>query len=165
MSSNNPLVEKFTQLWFACYFEKRLTRQRIESADLVSIVKDLSHYFTASSEKKSSAKVDFRRAVPLLQGLHVLYLRKLALLQRDSTLTLKNMSEPPEIIKLEEAMAHGEDDDDNLHQNQRNIERNNIAVAKRSKNNNPRYNNSHRLNQPAIQLNPNKFDWFMSGID
>ena len=73
--SNNPLVEKFTQLWFACYFEKRLTRQRIESADLVSIIRDLTEYFT-----REGTKVDFRRAVPLLQGLHVLYIKKFALL-------------------------------------------------------------------------------------
>ena len=27
--SSDSLIKKFTQLWFACYFEKKLTRQRI----------------------------------------------------------------------------------------------------------------------------------------
>ena len=35
---SNPLIAKFTQLWFACYFERRLTRQKIESADLETII-------------------------------------------------------------------------------------------------------------------------------
>lgn len=36
--SKNPYLAKFIQLWFACYFERRLTRQKVEQADLVSIV-------------------------------------------------------------------------------------------------------------------------------
>lgn len=93
---SNPLVAKFTQLWFACYFERRLTRQKIHSADLETIVQDLISYF-----KSEGTKVDFRRAVPLLQGLHVLYCRKLGLLMKDSSQTLKSMSDPIELIKLE----------------------------------------------------------------
>ena len=32
--AKNPLIAKFTQLWFACYFERRLTRQKVENSDL-----------------------------------------------------------------------------------------------------------------------------------
>ena len=41
---SNPLIAKFTQLWFACYFERRLTRQKIQSADLETIITDLKEY-------------------------------------------------------------------------------------------------------------------------
>ena len=41
---SNPLIAKFTQLWFACYFERRLTRQKIESADLETIIKNLKEF-------------------------------------------------------------------------------------------------------------------------
>ena len=98
--SSNPLVAKFTQLWFACYFERRLTRQKIESADLKDITDKLREYIGSQG-----SKLDFRRAVPLLQGLHVLYCKKLGLLLRDSSHTLKNMSEPIEVIKLEAGIA------------------------------------------------------------
>ena len=82
---DNPLVTKFKQLWFACYFERRLTKQMIDNADLQAIIDDLFTYFTKKEAGKSG--VDFRRAVALLQGLHVLFSRKMASLVGDS----KNM--------------------------------------------------------------------------
>lgn len=78
-AANNPFVAKFTQLWFACYFERRLTRSKVENADLLAIVADLRKFFASDG-----AKVDFRRAVPLLQGLNVLFSRKMSFLVRDS---------------------------------------------------------------------------------
>ena len=59
IAGDTGLVKKFTELWFACYFERRLTKQRVENADLSEIVNDLINYF-------KSDKVDFRRAIPLL---------------------------------------------------------------------------------------------------
>lgn len=94
-ASKNPYLAKFTQLWFACYFERRLTRQKIDQADLISIVNDLTKYFASEG-----SKMNFRKAIPLLQGLNVLFSRKMALLIRDSELILRSMSEPTETILL-----------------------------------------------------------------
>ena len=74
---DNEVLKKFAQLWFACYFERRLTKQKIEEADLSIIVRDLINYFNDQA-------IDFRRAIPLLQGLHVLFSRKMAYLLKDS---------------------------------------------------------------------------------
>ena len=90
----NPFVEKFTQLWFACYYERRLTKQKVESAHLTTIIEDLRKYF-------ASENVDFRRAIPLLEGLHVLFTRQVRYLAADSESVLKSMTDPTELIKVE----------------------------------------------------------------
>lgn len=91
--SKNPFVARFTHLWFACYFERRLTRHKVEQTDLQAIVKDLIKFFA-----DDESKVDFRRAVPLLQGLHVLFSRKMGFLVRDSEHVLKSMSDPIPVV-------------------------------------------------------------------
>lgn len=92
----DTLLSKFTQLWFACYFERKLTRQRVCDADLSLIISDLVAYFCTDVDR-----VDFRRATPLLTGLHNLFVKRLGLLMRDTETILKEMSDP--IIKLEVA--------------------------------------------------------------
>lgn len=83
--SRNKFLDKFTQLWFACYFERRLTRQKVEQADLITIVNDLMRYFsTIEQTGQEKKRIDFRRAIPLLQGLHVLFSKKLQYLVKDS---------------------------------------------------------------------------------
>ena len=139
---SNHLVSKFTQLWSACYFERRLTRQKVEQIDLNEIVKDLIQYYTSQD-----VKIDFRRVVPLLQGLHVLFNRKVMYLVRDADNLKKNMSDPLDSINLDDK------------QGQRGQQ---INTKKKAPNQNgPRY----QVNNPALQLNPNNFDWFLSGID
>jgi hypothetical protein len=93
---NNPdtLLSKFTQLWFACYFERKLTRQKVCEADLNQIVGDMVSYFCRDSDR-----VDFRRATPLLTGLHNLFVKRLGLLVRDTENILKEMTDP--VIKVE----------------------------------------------------------------
>lgn len=94
---NEDLVlKKFAQLWFACYFERRLTKQKVEETDLSVIVKDLIGYFRAQT-------VDFKRAIPLLHGLHILFTRKMSYLLKDSEAMLQQMKNPiGELIKVEE---------------------------------------------------------------
>ena len=87
----------FTKLWQAAYFERRLTRQKVEEINLNEIVQELIKYYS-----QSDIKVDFRRAVSLLQGLHVLYTRKMNYLLRDSEHLKKSMTDPLEVIKVEE---------------------------------------------------------------
>ena len=87
----------FTKLWQAAYFERRLTRQKVEEINLNEIVQELIKYYS-----ESDIKVDFRRAVSLLQGLHVLYTRKMSYLLRDSEHLKKSMTDPLEVIKVEE---------------------------------------------------------------
>jgi len=139
--AKNPFVAKFTQLWFACYFERRLTRSKVENSDLSTIVDDLIKFFASEG-----AKVDFRRAVPLLQGLHVLFNRKIGYLMKDSEHTLRSMSDPIDSIKVE-----GTENDENQ--------------AKATKRRGPNANAGPRQANTALQLNPNNFDWFLSGID
>ena len=62
-----------------------------------AIVQDLIRYFSS----EGASKIDFKRAVPLLQGLHVLFNRKMGFLMRDSEHVLKSMSTPVELIKIE----------------------------------------------------------------
>ena len=64
---------------------------------MTRIIADLIAYFCRSDD---SAKVDFRRATPLLAGLHNLFTRRLAMLVRDTESTLKEMSDP--LVKLEQ---------------------------------------------------------------
>lgn len=47
---NDELVKKFTQLWFACFFEKKLTRDSVLKADLPQIVADMNAYFNATGD-------------------------------------------------------------------------------------------------------------------
>jgi hypothetical protein len=96
INPENQVLQKFAQLWFACYFERRLTKQRVEEADLQVIVRDLVNYF-------STEKIDFRRAIPLLNGLHILFSRKMAYLLKDSEAMLQQMRNPiADLIKVEE---------------------------------------------------------------
>jgi hypothetical protein len=48
---------------------------------------------------RDADRVDFRRATPLLTGLHNLFVRRLAFLIRDTETILKEMTDP--IIKIE----------------------------------------------------------------
>ena len=93
--SSDSLIQKFTQLWFACYFERKLTRQKVCETDLNRIITDMISYFC----RVDGTRVDFRRATPLLAGLHNLFIRRLAFLIRDSETTLKEMTEPA--VKVE----------------------------------------------------------------
>jgi hypothetical protein len=54
------VLDKFGQLWFACYFERRLTKKKVENIDLAKVISELSAYFG----KQSS--IDFRRWLPAL---------------------------------------------------------------------------------------------------
>ena len=45
-------------------------------------------------ESGSEKRMDFRRTIPLLQGLHVLFSKKLQYLVKDSEHTLKSMNVP-----------------------------------------------------------------------
>lgn len=94
--TKDPLVNKFTQLLFACYYERRLTRAKVDNSDLITIVDDLIKFFASEG-----VKVNFRKTVPLLQGLHVLFNRKFGYLLRDSEQTLKSMTDPIDGIKVE----------------------------------------------------------------
>ena len=84
-------------------------------------MKKLTDYF-----KKEDTKVDFRRAVPLLQGLHVLYCRKIGFLLKDSGHTLKTMSDPIDVIKVEAGQSN-------------NNAASNVAKRNKAPNSNPRY--------------------------
>mmetsp|Transcript_11701 Transcript_11701/g.15886 ORF Transcript_11701/g.15886 Transcript_11701/m.15886 type:complete len:220 (+) Transcript_11701:17-676(+) len=145
-ASKNPYLAKFTQLWFACYFERRLTRQVVEGTDLVSIVQDLTKYFASEG-----TKINFRRALPLLQGLHVLFSRKMAFTMRDSERVLKSMSEPSETIQLNQN-GEGQDPLSKATKTKRKAQKDGAHPARAA-------------NNVALELNPNNFDWFLSGID
>ena len=95
-STERSMIAKFTQLWQACYFERRLNKHKVEEIDLAAIVADLIAYFKDSD-------IDFRRAIPLLQGLHNLFLRKMNYLLKDSESVLSQMKNPiADLIKLED---------------------------------------------------------------
>lgn len=97
LAPSDALIKKFTNLWFACYFERKLTRQKVCEMDLNQIINDLVTFFCTDENR-----VDFRRATPLLAGLHTLFVKRLAYLIRDSENILKEMSDP---IKLENPNA------------------------------------------------------------
>jgi hypothetical protein len=94
IKSSDAIIKKFTSLWLACYFERKLTRQKVCELDLNQIIADMVTYFCTDVDR-----VDFRRATPLLSGLHNLFVRRLSFLVRDTEGILKEMSDP--IIKLE----------------------------------------------------------------
>lgn len=104
------------------------------------IVKDLINYFTQEA-------IDFRRAIPLLQGLHVLFSRKISYLLKDSEAILQQMKNPiAELIKIEESPAKEKD-------------------GEKSK---ARKQSDGRFKQAAeagFKINPQHFDWFIAGID
>ena len=133
----NPFVEKFTQLWFACYYERRLTKQKVEATDLNAIIGDLKRYF-------ASEDVDFRRAIPLLQGLHVLFTRQIRYLLDDSKSVLKSMTDPTEVIKVE-----GEEGAGNAERSKRRAGR----------------ERGHHGASARLPVDPKNFDWFLAGID
>ena len=90
-NESDAIVGKFTQLWFACFFERKLNKAKVLEVDLPQIVADLTQYFGRQGDPQ---QIDFRRAAPLLMGLHNLFVRRLQYLIRDSTQTLKEMTEP-----------------------------------------------------------------------
>lgn len=93
VAQSDAIIKKFTSLWFACYFERKLTRQKVCETDLNQIIGDLVTFFCTDENR-----VDFRRATPMLAGLHNLFVKRLAYLVRDTENILKEMSDP---IKLE----------------------------------------------------------------
>ena len=93
LAPSDAIIKKFTSLWFACYFERKLTRQKVCEMDLNQIIGDLVTFFCTDENR-----VDFRRATPLLTGLHNLFVKRLAFLIRDTENILKEMSDP---IKVE----------------------------------------------------------------
>lgn len=136
---DDRLLQKFSQLWFACYFERRLTKQRVEEADLQVIVRDLINYFADEA-------VDFKRAIPLLQGLHVLFSRKMLYLLKDSEAMLSQMRNPvAELIKVE-------DGDENKQSPEKSKVKRRTETRFAGKN-------------EGFKINPKHFDWFMAGID
>ena len=95
----STFLDKFTQLWFACYFERRLTKQKVEDTDLVKVVQDLIVYFETL---QSTQQIDFRRTMPLIEGLHNLFVRKINYLLKDSESVLSQMNNPvAQFIKVE----------------------------------------------------------------
>ena len=52
-------------------------------------MEDLTKFFASED-----VNIDFRRAVPLLEGLHILFTRKVNYLLRDSSQVLKSMTDP-----------------------------------------------------------------------
>ena len=93
VAPSDALIKKFTSLWFACYFERKLTRQKVCEMDLNQIIGELVTFFCTDENR-----TDFRRATPLLTGLHNLFVKRLAYLIRDTENILKEMSDP---IKIE----------------------------------------------------------------
>ena len=136
----NPFVEKFTQLWFACYYQTRLSRQKVESAHLTTIIEDLRKYF-------ASDNVDFRRAIPLLEGLHVLFSRQVRYLALDSENVLKSMTDPTELIKVEGAEGAA-----------------NAGVSKK-RSAGGAGGRRGGAGTEAAKIDPRNFDWFLAGID
>ena len=134
----NQLLQKFAQLWFACYFERRLTKQKVEEADLQVIVRELISYF-------STETIDFKRAIPLLHGLHVLFSKKIHYLLKDSEEMLQQMKNPiADLIKVEDEPE------------------NKVSPAKsKAKHRDVRYKGATE----GFKINPKNFDWFMAGID
>ena len=137
-AQRSPFVDKFTQLWFACYYERRLTKQKVESAQLTTIIEDLRQYF-------ASENVDFRRAIPLLEGLHVLFTRQVRYLVSDSESVLKSMTDPTELIKVEGEEGAG-----------------NAGVSKRRAGGG---GGRAPAGAKSAIVNPRNFDWFLAGID
>ena len=137
---DDKLLQKFGQLWFACYFERRLTKQRVEEADLQIIVRDLINYFADEA-------VDFKRAIPLLQGLHVLFSRKMLYLLKDSEAMLQQMKNPvADLIKVDD--------------NEENKNAPDKSKAKRRT-----VDNRFAARTEGFKINPKHFEWFMAGID
>ena len=97
IATTDAILKKFTSLWFACYFERKLTRQKVCDMDLPLIISEMITFFCTDNDR-----VDFRRATPLLTGLHNLFVKRLAFLIRDTENILKEMSDP--IIKVENAV-------------------------------------------------------------
>jgi len=131
VAPSDALIKKFTSLWFACYFERKLTRQKVCEMDLNQIIGDLVTFFCTDENR-----VDFRRATPLLAGLHNLFVKRLAYLVRDTENILKEMSDP---IKLE-----------NPNSERKARQQHGAGSAARGNN---------------FKLNTTTFDWFLEGID
>jgi hypothetical protein len=92
----------------------------------------MNSYFDSDGEK-----IDFRRATPLLIGLHNLFLKRLNFLINDTKFVLKEMTEPVTV----------------------NVNRSETTAVTR-----PRGASSYqRIDN--FKLDPKKFDWFLEGID
>jgi hypothetical protein len=98
--------------------------------DLPLIISEMITFFCTDNDR-----VDFRRATPLLTGLHNLFVKRLAFLIRDTENILKEMSDP--IIKVENAVQDRK-------------ARQPVSTYARGNN---------------FKLNPTSFDWFLEGID
>ena len=59
--NSKEIVDNFKQLWQACYFERHLTKQKVEQIDLDQIVKELISYFSELDDPQK-----FRKVAPLL---------------------------------------------------------------------------------------------------
>ena len=81
------IVDKFTQLWQACYFERKLTKMKVEQLDLESIILNLMEYFADQT-------IDLKKTLPLLQGLHNLFIRQANYNLKDGQEVLDMMSNP-----------------------------------------------------------------------
>jgi len=106
---------------------------------LTTIIEDLRKFF-------ASENVDFRRSIPLLEGLHVLFSRQVRYLALDSENLLKSMTDRTELIKVE-----GAED----------------AVAGVSKKRSAGGAGGRRgaAGAEAAKIDPRNFDWFLAGID
>lgn len=43
---SESIMKRFTQLWFACYFENKLTKSKVVDIDLPKIINELITFFT-----------------------------------------------------------------------------------------------------------------------
>ena len=130
---NDQIIKRFTSLWFACYFENKLTKNKVTEVDLPIIIKEMIASF--GSEDNT---LNFRKATPLLIGLHNLFVKRLNFLIRDSQNVLKEMTEPITLVT-----------------------ENASSVANTRSNNAP----SGQVRQNNFKLNPKHFEWFLDGID
>ena len=102
-------------------------------------MRDLINYFADEA-------VDFKRAIPLLQGLHVLFSRKMLYLLKDSEAMLQQMKNPvADLIKVED--------------NEESKEHPKSKVKRRS------VENRFAGKTEGFKINPKHFEWFMAGID
>ena len=91
------VMKRFTLLWFACYFENKLTKTKVVYTDLPKIISEMIGYFSTGTDR-----IDFRRAVPLMVGLNNLFTKRLNFLMRDSQSVLREMSDPVTVVKDEQ---------------------------------------------------------------
>ena len=79
--------EDLTNLWNACYFEKRITRPLLMQINLLALIRKLQ-------AKVEANRHDFRSLSPLIAGLAKLYQKKMQALLNDSSQTLESLKNP-----------------------------------------------------------------------